>query len=62
VFCSNGQGGLVVKGFVPNSAAANSGQILEGDLLIRVDGVFPSPAGGAVQDFACSRAVDMLAR
>mmetsp|Transcript_55220 Transcript_55220/g.145739 ORF Transcript_55220/g.145739 Transcript_55220/m.145739 type:complete len:198 (-) Transcript_55220:100-693(-) len=38
VFASDGSGGLIVKGFVPKSTAAKSGQILENDLLVRVDG------------------------
>ena len=36
VFASDGTGGLVVKGFVSRSTAAQSGQILEGDLLVQV--------------------------
>jgi len=37
VFASDGQGGLLVKGFVPRSTAQN-GVIQEGDLLLQVDG------------------------
>jgi len=38
VFASDGQGGLLVKGFVPRSTAQN-GVIQEGDLLLQVDGI-----------------------
>jgi hypothetical protein len=36
VFASDGTGGLIVKGFVPKSTAAQCGRILEGDLLVQV--------------------------
>ena len=36
VFASDGTGGLIVKGFVPRSTAAQCGRILEGDLLVQV--------------------------
>jgi hypothetical protein len=40
VFASDGQGGLLVKGFVPRSTAQN-GVIQEGDLLLQVSYIFP---------------------
>eukprot|EP00802_Teleaulax_amphioxeia_P028281 Tamp_29918.p1 GENE.Tamp_29918~~Tamp_29918.p1 ORF type:complete len:173 (-),score=20.40 Tamp_29918:16-534(-) len=39
VFASDGTGGLVVKGFVPRSTAAQSGKVLAGDLLVQVDNI-----------------------